>query len=81
MKKTILSLLITAGLLSNVGPSFARDTKHLLPIAAALEAKDAQDKLDGSIKFSSATRQLRRFSASWAPMFPIASTSVRTLND
>lgn len=51
MKKTILSLLIAAGLLSNVGSSFARDTKHLLPIAAALEAKDAQDKLDGSIKF------------------------------
>jgi uncharacterized protein YbjQ (UPF0145 family) len=34
-----------------VTPLEARNTKHLLPIAAALEVKDAQDKLDGSIKF------------------------------
>jgi uncharacterized protein YbjQ (UPF0145 family) len=51
MKTTILSLLITAGLLASAGPSSARDTKHLLSIAAALEVKDAKDKLDGSIKF------------------------------
>jgi uncharacterized protein YbjQ (UPF0145 family) len=51
MKKPILSLLIAVGLLANAGPSLARDTKHLLPIAAALEVKDAQDKLDGSVKF------------------------------
>jgi uncharacterized protein YbjQ (UPF0145 family) len=34
-----------------VTPLEARNTKHLLPIAAALEVKDAQDKLDGSVKF------------------------------
>jgi uncharacterized protein YbjQ (UPF0145 family) len=32
-------------------PSAARDTKYLLPIAVAMEVKDAKDKLDGSIKF------------------------------
>lgn len=51
MKKTILSVLIVAGLLVNAGPSAARDTKHLLPIAAALEVKDAQEKLSGTVKF------------------------------
>jgi uncharacterized protein YbjQ (UPF0145 family) len=34
-----------------VSPLHARDTRHLLPIAAAMETKDAQDKLDGSVKF------------------------------
>jgi len=29
----------------------ARDTTHLLPIAAGLENRDAQETLDGSIKF------------------------------
>jgi uncharacterized protein YbjQ (UPF0145 family) len=51
MKTIILTVLIGAGLLANAGSSTARDTKHLLPIAAALEVKDAKDKLDGSIKF------------------------------
>ena len=32
-------------------PAHARDTRHLLPIAVAMETKDAQDKLDGSVKF------------------------------
>jgi uncharacterized protein YbjQ (UPF0145 family) len=32
-------------------PAHARDTKYLLPISAALEAKEAKEKLDGSIKF------------------------------
>ena len=50
MKKIILCAM-TAGLLAAAQPSEARDTKYLLPVAAALEVKDAQDKLDGSIKF------------------------------
>ena len=37
--------------LATVSPLHARDTRHLLPIAAAMETKDAQDKLDGSVKF------------------------------
>jgi len=32
-------------------PAHARDTRHLVPIAIAMETKDAQVKLDGSIKF------------------------------
>ena len=40
----VFSLLI-------IWPAGARDTKHLLPIAAALASKDAKEKLDGSVKF------------------------------
>jgi uncharacterized protein YbjQ (UPF0145 family) len=32
-------------------PLHARDTKHMLPIAAAMEVRDAEERLDGSIKF------------------------------
>ena len=46
MSMTILILCLTIGL-----PAHARDTKHLLAIAVAMEIKDAQDKLDGSVKF------------------------------
>jgi uncharacterized protein YbjQ (UPF0145 family) len=51
MKKVTCSTIILASALSVAWTAHARDTKHLLPIAAALEAKDAKDKLDGSIKF------------------------------
>ncbi len=34
-----------------VRPAQARDTKYLLPIEAALAVKDAEEKLDGSVKF------------------------------
>ena len=44
----ITSLIVS---LASVSPLYARDTRHLLPIAAAMETKDAQDKLDGSVKF------------------------------
>jgi uncharacterized protein YbjQ (UPF0145 family) len=42
----IFTLCLAIGL-----PAHARDTRHLLPIAVAMETKDAQDKLDGSVKF------------------------------
>jgi uncharacterized protein YbjQ (UPF0145 family) len=42
----VLILCLAIGL-----PAHARDTRHLLPIAIALEIKDAQEKLDGSVKF------------------------------
>jgi hypothetical protein len=42
----VLILCLTTAL-----PVQARDTRHLLPIAVAMQAKDAQDKLDGSVKF------------------------------
>ena len=51
MKRKIFRLILVAGVLATVPPVQARDTKHLLPIKAALEVKDAEEKLDGSIKF------------------------------
>jgi uncharacterized protein YbjQ (UPF0145 family) len=50
--KNIICLTIFFSLtLSIVWPALARDTKYLLPIAAALEVQDAKNRLDGSIKF------------------------------
>jgi uncharacterized protein YbjQ (UPF0145 family) len=49
MKVTAITSLIVS--LATISPLHARDTRHLLPIAAAMETKDAQDKLDGSVKF------------------------------
>jgi uncharacterized protein YbjQ (UPF0145 family) len=46
LSMAVLILCLTIG-----SPAFARDTKHLLPIAIAMETKDAQEKLDGSVKF------------------------------
>lgn len=51
MKKWISAIVILGTSLAAVGTVEARDTKQLLPIAAALEAKDSKEKLDGSIKF------------------------------
>src|ERR671910_3057191 len=48
-KVTAITSLIVS--LASVSPLHARDTRHLLPIAAAMQTKDAQDKLDGSVKF------------------------------
>jgi uncharacterized protein YbjQ (UPF0145 family) len=50
MKKWIPSIVIL-GVLVAAGTASARDTKQLMPIAAALEAKDSKEKLDGSVKF------------------------------
>src|SRR5687767_13506030 len=46
MSMAVLILCLAIGL-----PAHGRDTRHLLPIAIAMEVKDAQDKLDGSVKF------------------------------
>ena len=51
MEKFLAGLLMAAFMLAAVTPTSARDTKYLLPIAAALETKDAKEKLDGSVKF------------------------------
>jgi uncharacterized protein YbjQ (UPF0145 family) len=56
MKKTF-SIIIPALLLLAGAPADARDTKHLLPISVAMETKDAQDKLEGSIKFFFGSQQ------------------------
>jgi uncharacterized protein YbjQ (UPF0145 family) len=46
MSVAVLILCLTIG-----SPAYARDTRHLLPIAVAMEVRDAQDKLAGSVKF------------------------------
>ena len=51
MKLKVFRLILVAGVLATVHPVQARDTKYLLPIQAALEVKDAEEKLDGSVKF------------------------------
>jgi uncharacterized protein YbjQ (UPF0145 family) len=47
----MVSMAILTLCLAIALPAHARDTRHLLPIAVAMEVKDAQDKLDGSVKF------------------------------
>jgi uncharacterized protein YbjQ (UPF0145 family) len=51
MERSLAGLIIAAFMLATVAPSSARDTKYMLPIAAALEAQDGKQKLDGSVKF------------------------------
>ena len=51
MRRAAMSLMVMAIALAGESPSDARDTKHLLPINAAMETKDAQEKLEGSVKF------------------------------
>ena len=51
MKNIICLTIFFALTLSIVWPAQARDTKYLLPIAVALEIKDAKARLDGSVKF------------------------------
>jgi hypothetical protein len=60
MERSLAGLIIAAFMLATVAPSSARDTKYMLPIAAALETKDAREKLDGSVKFFSAVNRPRR---------------------
>jgi uncharacterized protein YbjQ (UPF0145 family) len=50
--KRIPQLTIVAALtLGAVWPVHARDSKLMFPVAPALEAKDAKEKLDGTVKF------------------------------
>jgi uncharacterized protein YbjQ (UPF0145 family) len=51
MERLLAGLIIAAFMLTIVAPSSARDTKYMLPIAAALETQDAKQKLEGSVKF------------------------------
>lgn len=51
MKKWISSVVVLGAALSAVCTAQARDTKLMLPIAAAMETADAQEKLGGTVKF------------------------------
>lgn len=57
MERLLPALIIAAFMLTTVVPSSARDIKYMLPIAAALETKDAKEKLDGSVKFFFGSQQ------------------------
>jgi uncharacterized protein YbjQ (UPF0145 family) len=51
MKNLTISIAALSVWLTAIGPAHARDTKHLLPIAAAMATKDANERLEGSVKF------------------------------
>ena len=57
MEKLALSIILSAACLTASWPAWARDTRHLLPIAEAMEANDAQEKLGGSVKFFFGTQK------------------------
>jgi uncharacterized protein YbjQ (UPF0145 family) len=51
MKKRILTLVVLGMALAANGTVQARNTKHMLPISAAMAVSDAQEKLEGKVKF------------------------------
>ena len=51
MKNKTISLVIALVLLAWAQPTEARDTKYLLSIKTALQTKDVEEKLDGTVKF------------------------------
>jgi uncharacterized protein YbjQ (UPF0145 family) len=51
MKNSISCLVFLSASIAVVLPAHARDTKHMMPIAPAMQVSDAQEKLDGSVKF------------------------------
>ncbi|HEU4344524.1 MAG TPA: excinuclease ATPase subunit [Candidatus Binatia bacterium] len=57
MKKFVFSMSLFGLSLAAAWTVDARDTKHILPIAAAMEVKDASEKLNGSVKFFFGTQK------------------------
>jgi len=51
MKTKAIAFLAGIAILTAARPIEARDTRYLLSIKSALEVKDADEKLDGSVKF------------------------------
>jgi hypothetical protein len=51
MKNLTISITVLGVFLAAIWPAYARDTKHILPIAVAMATKDADEKLEGSVKF------------------------------
>jgi uncharacterized protein YbjQ (UPF0145 family) len=51
MKKLLLSVTVAAAVTAAIAPAQARDTKHMLPIANAMAANDAKNRLGDSVKF------------------------------
>ena len=56
--KDLTSLLIASAMFLAIAfPAYARNTKYILPIAGAMEAKDADEKSNGTVKFFFATQK------------------------
>jgi hypothetical protein len=51
MKKLMSIMIFFALSLIMISPAQGRDDKYFLPIAVALDAKEAKSRLDGSVKF------------------------------
>ena len=51
MKNSVISITVLAILMAAMLPAYGRDTKLMLPIDVAMATKDAEDKLEGSVKF------------------------------
>lgn len=51
MRNLAISMTVLGVALAAIWPAHARDTKHILPIAPAMATKDADEKLEGSVKF------------------------------
>ena len=51
MKKLLLTIAVSAAAIAAIAPAQARDTKHMLPIANAMAANDAQNRLGDTVQF------------------------------
>lgn len=60
IKSFAVSMAVLVAFVAEIELAHARDTKHILPIAAAMATKDADEKLDGSVKFFFGTQEYPR---------------------
>lgn len=51
MKKLLLSIAITGAANAAAAPAQARDNKHMMPIANAMAANDAKNRLGDAVRF------------------------------
>lgn len=51
MKKLALTIALAAAAVAAVAPAQARDNKHMMPIANAMAANDAKERLGDSVQF------------------------------
>jgi uncharacterized protein YbjQ (UPF0145 family) len=51
MKKLVLTVAVSAAAIAATAPAQARDTKLMLPLAAAMADNDAQNRLGEDVKF------------------------------
>jgi uncharacterized protein YbjQ (UPF0145 family) len=51
MKKLVLTVAVSAAAIAATAPAQARDTKLMLPLAAAMADNDAQNRLGDDVKF------------------------------